>query len=100
MFLTACAHSLPASVGGGECHVFAPPDYAIRGKAQVDQNWIDDTEEAGIAACKWSRPKARPVAHVAVKTTHAVPLPPIRSVVAAPPAVKKHWWQRLRKTKT
>ena len=52
MLLTGCAGSLPASVAGDECKVFAPPDYAIRGKAQVDQNWIDDTEEAGIAACK------------------------------------------------
>jgi hypothetical protein len=65
MFLTACASRGPASIAGGECRVFSAPDYAIRGKAQVDQNWIDDTEEAGIAACKWSRPQARPVAKVA-----------------------------------
>lgn len=97
MLLTGCAGSLPASVSGGECKIFAPPDYAIRGKTQVDQNWIDDTEEAGIAACKWSRPKARPVP--ATVKTKATPLPPVKSSVPAPPPVKKHWWQRLKKQK-
>jgi hypothetical protein len=93
-----CAGSLPASVAGGECKLFAPPDYAIRGKTQFDQNWIDDTEEAGIAGCKWSRPKARPapIARVTSAAPHkAVPLPPVKSNVPAPPPVKKHWWQRI-----
>jgi hypothetical protein len=94
MLLTGCAGSLPASVAGGECKVFAPPDYAIRGKTQVDQNWIDDTEEAGIAACKWSRPKARPAVHGA--KAQAIPVP-VKSTVPAPPPVKKHWWQRFKK---
>ena len=96
ILISGCAGSLPASVSGGECKVFAPPDYAIRGKTQVDQNWIDDTEESGIAACKWSRPKARPIV---VSHAKATPLPPVRSTAVAPPHVKKHWWQRLRKTK-
>jgi hypothetical protein len=91
-----CAGSLPASVAGGECKIFAPPDYAIRGKTQKDQNWIDDTEEAGIAGCKWSRPKARPVAAAPVKKVKVDPLPPVKSTVPAPPPVKKHWWQRLK----
>lgn len=87
MFLTGCASNLPASVGG-ECKIFAAPDYAIRGKYQVDQDYIDDFEEAGIAGCKWSRPKARPVAHIPVKA-------PVVSNAVTPPAIKKHWWQRL-----
>jgi hypothetical protein len=103
-FLAGCAGSLPASVAGGECRVFAPPDYAIRGKAQVDQNYIDDFEEAGIAACKWQRPKARPVAAVAHRTViikgkpKLVPViaTPVKSTVPAAAPVKKHWWQRLR----
>jgi hypothetical protein len=61
------------------------------GKTKQDQAWIDDTEEAGIAGCKWSRPKARPV----VKVSNQVPLPPVKSNAAAPAPVKKHWWQRL-----
>lgn len=98
MFLMGCAGSLPASVGGGECKVFRAPDYAIRGKAQSDQDWIDDNTEAGIAACKWSRPKIRPMPVKAAAKVAAQPAPVV-STVAAPPPVKRHWWQRLRKKK-
>jgi hypothetical protein len=96
--------NLPASIAGGECRIFRAPDYAIRGKTQDDQNYIDDNTEAGIAACKWARPKARPapvVAHQAVVVrgkTKLIPVaaPPVKSTVPAPPPVKKHWWQRIR----
>lgn len=87
-----CASNLPASVAGGECRIFRPPDYAIRGKHQVDQDYIDDFEEAGIAGCHWARPKARPAAKVAAKSK------PSPVVTTAPtttvPAKKRHWWQR------
>lgn len=87
-----CANSLPASVAGGECKVFAAPDYVIRGRAKADQAWIDDNTEAGIAACGWPRPKNRPEAKVA-----AVVVSPL---VAAPqPQPKLHWWQRLGRPK-
>lgn len=90
MLLTGCASNLPASVAGGECRVFQAPDYAIRGKTQVDQNWIDDNTEAGIAACKWQRPKRRP--EPAAKVAAA----PVVSSVPAAAVKKRRWWQRLR----
>src|SRR5690349_20819745 len=97
--MAGCASSnLPASVKGGECYIFQAPDYAIRGKRQVDQNWIDDNTEAGIAACNWHRPKKRPSTHTA---THQQSTPPTESapsspaVVTAVPKKKLHWWQRI-----
>lgn len=87
MLLTGCAGNLPASVSGGECKIFRAPDFAIMGKTQVDQEWIDDNTEAGIAACKWSRPKKRPGAKVAAQ---------VKTEVPAAPTQPRHWWQRLR----
>jgi hypothetical protein len=61
--LAGCAGtSLPASVTGGECRVFARPEFAVRGKTKYDQNWVDDTVESGVGGCGWQRPAARPPA--------------------------------------
>jgi hypothetical protein len=58
--VTACGTLRPASVGGGECRVFERPEYAVFGQTRYDQNWIDSNTEAGVAACRWQRPKPRP----------------------------------------
>jgi hypothetical protein len=59
-FLAGCQHNGPTSIEGGESKVFEPPEYAVLGKTQYDQNWIDNTVEGGVAAFKWPRPKPRP----------------------------------------
>jgi hypothetical protein len=48
--------------GGGECRVFDRPDYVVLGRTRTryDQNWVDSNTKAGVAACGWQRPKARP----------------------------------------
>jgi hypothetical protein len=59
--LAGCAGTnLPGSVKGGECRVFERPQYAVLGKRQYDQRWIDGNVEAGVAACRWKRPAKRP----------------------------------------
>lgn len=91
--LAGCASRGPASVAGGECHIFGAPKYVIHGRAQYDQDWIDDNTEAGIAACRWSRPKERPVA--AKPKGNKSESAPV-STVAAPPPAKKRWRDRVR----
>lgn len=58
--LAGCQHNGPTSIEGGESKVFEPPEYAVLGKTQYDQNWIDGTVEGGVAAFGWPRPKPRP----------------------------------------
>jgi hypothetical protein len=61
--LAGCAGTrLPASVKGGECRVFERPEYAVLGKRQYDQRWIDGNVEAGVGGCGWQRPAKRPPA--------------------------------------
>jgi hypothetical protein len=67
--LADCSHSRAAlgpiyraSVKGGECRVFERPQYAVLGKRQYDQRWIDGNVEAGVGACGWKRPAKRPAA--------------------------------------
>jgi hypothetical protein len=52
----------------------------VMGVSQRDQDWIDDTVEAGVGACHWPRPQPRMSASPAAK-----PQPVI---------AKRHWWQR------
>lgn len=56
LLLAACQTTGPASITG-ECRVFADPGFAVRGERPIDQRWIARTQEAGIAACGWQRPK-------------------------------------------
>jgi hypothetical protein len=58
--LIGCGTQPKGSVLGGDCKAFEPPTYVVKGKAQYDQDWIDGNVEAGIGACNWSRPAARP----------------------------------------
>lgn len=53
--LAACQTG-PASVKG-ECTIFSDPGFAVRGERPVDSRWIARTQESGIAACGWQRPK-------------------------------------------
>lgn len=73
--LAGCATAPhPASVANGTCKVFEAPRYAVKGKKQYDQDWIDSTVEGGVGACGWQRPAARP-AEVDAKQKVAKPLP-------------------------
>jgi hypothetical protein len=58
--LGGCATEPRGSIAGGECHIFERPAYAVRGKTQYDQDWVDGNVEAGIGGCKWARPAPRP----------------------------------------
>lgn len=42
------------------CEAFQRPPYAIKGATPYDQRWADGNTEAGIGACGWPRPEARP----------------------------------------
>jgi hypothetical protein len=79
--------SLVLAMGG--IWKLAQMEASILGKTQADQDWIDDSTEAGIAGCKWQRPKLRPAP--AKKIAAAT----VKSSVPPPPTTKKHWWQRL-----
>jgi hypothetical protein len=78
--LAGCSGTnLPASVLGGECKVFERPEYVIKGAKRYDQRWIDGNIEAGIGACSWARPKARPASFDAPSTGSAVvPAAPVK----------------------
>src|SRR5687768_4044296 len=60
LVLGGCAFKGPASVQGGECRIFARPEYAVAGRTSYDQDWIDGNVEAGVGGCGWKRPAARP----------------------------------------
>lgn len=104
--------------------VFHDPGFTVRGKTRRDQQWISGTQEAGIRACGWQRPrppaaaphrthilKPRPKP-VAAPTTVA-PTPSTTTVEPDEPetrvvpdltpqeqkAKKKHFWQRWQKSK-
>jgi hypothetical protein len=108
LVLGGCAFKGPASVQGGECRIFARPEYAVAGRTSYDQDWIDGNVEAGVGACGWKRPAARPpgldaktakpAPHKAVKKKPGFlarikarvvgkPVAPVPYIVAAPPPV-------------
>jgi hypothetical protein len=60
LVLGGCSFKGPASVQGGECRIFARPEYAVAGRTSYDQDWIDGNVEAGVGGCGWKRPAARP----------------------------------------
>lgn len=57
--LAGCGDPLPGSVKGGECKVFHSAAIEACGMTLADQEFIDDTIEGGVAACRWARPAAR-----------------------------------------
>jgi hypothetical protein len=75
LMLAGCQTTGPASVKGGECRIFERPEYAVLGKRQYDQDWIDGNVEAGVGGCGWKRPKARPASFDAVPGQKAAPAP-------------------------
>jgi hypothetical protein len=80
--LGACGTNPKGSVLGGDCKAFEPPTYVVKGKAQYDQDWIDGNIEAGVGACNWPRPGARPPDLDAPVVGHRAP------VIVAPPKKK------------
>jgi hypothetical protein len=76
--IAGCAGTnLPGSVAGGECKVFERPPYVVKGARRYDQNWIDGNVEAGVGACGWKRPAARPAAIDTADTIPAAPAPQV-----------------------
>ncbi len=52
-----CASSpVPATVSGLN-KVFRDPGFAVKGKTRRDQEWISETQEAGIRVLGWKRPR-------------------------------------------
>lgn len=43
-----------------ETHALKAPEFEIKGATPMDQRWIDQTVEAGVAALDWPRPGPRP----------------------------------------
>lgn len=76
--LAGCATDGIGSIKGGECRIFERPEYAVRGKLQYDQDWIDGNIEAGIGGCGWKRPVARPSALDAPKGHIVVRSAPVK----------------------
>ncbi|MCK1422406.1 hypothetical protein IVB15_09210 [Bradyrhizobium sp. 182] len=50
LLLAGCASRGPASIASGECRIFEPPQYEVRGKRPYDLDWIDSQVEAASAA--------------------------------------------------
>ena len=84
--LAACGTSPKGSVLGSEGGALKGPEFAIRGKTEFDQRWIDETTEAGIEALGWKRPAPRPAEW---------DKPLARNVVAPAPVKKKKRWLNL-----
>ncbi|MGX9389745.1 hypothetical protein ACWX0K_11035 [Nitrobacteraceae bacterium UC4446_H13] len=88
--LAACGTQPKGSVAGGEAHALRAPPYQVKGATDYDQQWIDETTEAGVAALGWPRPKPRPAEFDRPKVA---PQP----AAAPPPAKKKRWFERFRR---
>jgi hypothetical protein len=60
--LTACAGNADkfGSIKQDAAVSFEAPTYAVKGKTQYDQDWIDGQIEGGVAGLGWERPKPRP----------------------------------------
>jgi hypothetical protein len=59
VMLAGC-ETLRGSIAGGECKVFEPPQYAVRGLRPYDQHVVNSYVEGGVGACGWARPAPRP----------------------------------------
>lgn len=86
--LTGCAGGPVGSIIGGECRAIPAPKVQMYGLAKVDQDYLDEVTEAGVAACNWPRPQAR---------VRPAPLK-VEAVAPLKPAAKKRFLDRFRKT--
>lgn len=89
--LTACAsRDVIGSVTGGQCdpNIARTPEYAVKGRTNYDQNWIDETTEGLVGGCGQPRPKARP--------TSLDAKPVLKSAPAPKPAPKAKFWDRFK----
>lgn len=69
--LAACETDGIGSTKGGECRIFERPQYAVLGKRQPDQDWIDRQIEGGVGGCHWKRPAVRPASFDVVPASQA-----------------------------
>lgn len=88
--LAACGTQPKVSVAGGEAHALRAPPYQVKGATPYDQDWIDETTEAGVAGLGWQRPAPRPPE---LDRPRVAPKP--QAVPA--PAKKKRWLDRFRR---
>lgn len=58
--LGGCLQTVTGSVAGSGCKFIERPPYAVQGRAQYDQDWIDGTIESAGGACHWKPPARRP----------------------------------------
>lgn len=102
MLLGACGTLPKGSVKGSETGAIKAPEFVVKGKTVHDQQWIDETVEAGVAGLGWQRPVSRPpewdrplapIATEAPGVEEPAQMPPS---AAAPPPKKKRWRDRLR----
>ncbi len=117
-FLAGCAGEAPVgSVVGGECRLVSTPQYAVKGKTNYDQRWVNVTTESLVRGCGQARPAARPASFDQPVTAATEALPPPRTarstvkrkpvarsaspMVITPkpkptvkPSTKKRWWWR------
>lgn len=83
--LAACGTPQVGSVGG-ESRVITAPEYSLKGATPYDQEWIDETTEAGIAGLGWKRPKPRPASFDAK--------PVVKAAAPKPATFKERWWRK------
>ncbi len=89
----ACGTLPKGSVAGSDCTIAHTPEYAVKGKTQYDQNWVDRTTERLVAGCNQPRPKARPASLDAPKVKPSAKKPTANEVI------KRRWWH-FRKPKS
>jgi hypothetical protein len=90
LLIAGCAPKPPiGSVEGGECKLTSTPQYAVLGKTDFDQRWINRTTEALVVGCNQPRPRSRvrPGWDTYTVGGKTVPVPP----VAPAPAKKARW---------
>lgn len=85
--IVGCTETLRGSIPGGESKVFTAPPYVVKGRAQYDQNIIDDWVEGGVAAYGWKRPAPRPA---------SIDAPTKRAVKTAAPPKKRGLIKRIK----
>lgn len=74
--------------------MFERAPYVVLGQTDYDQNWIDGNVAAGVAACKWQPPAARPESLRPQKTVAAT------IMVKRKPSLRKRIKARIWPAKT
>lgn len=98
--LGGCMHTSDGvgTVAKGTCGLpgVAAPEYAVRGKTDYDQRWVNRTTEGLVRGCGNPRPKARPPEWDSVRTVRAATVPsPFAPDFNNVPA-KRGWRDRVR----